>query len=91
MPEIGSILDDREKTHGSFANVATTAQEIKAALARGASFPELDPVMRESLDLIATKLARIANGNPRELDHWKDIAGYATLCFRPAPNMGFDE
>ena len=29
--------------------------------------------------MISTKLARIASGNPNELDHWKDIAGYADL------------
>jgi hypothetical protein len=35
--------------------------------------------MRESLDMISNKIARIVNGNPSEPDHWIDIAGYATL------------
>jgi hypothetical protein len=25
-------------------------------------------------------LARIASGNPEHIDHWDDIAGYATLA-----------
>jgi hypothetical protein len=36
-------------------------------------------MQRESLDMIAHKIARILNGNPNVHDHWHDIAGYATL------------
>ena len=32
-----------------------------------------------ALDMIFHKLARIGCGNNREIDHWRDIAGYATL------------
>lgn len=39
----------------------------------------LTDVQRESIDLIATKLARICCGDPNHRDHWDDIAGYATL------------
>jgi hypothetical protein len=38
-----------------------------------------DPVVREAIDMILHKLARIAAGNPYFEDHWKDIAGYASL------------
>jgi len=33
----------------------------------------------EALEMIATKLSRIVNGNPNKIDNWDDIAGYATL------------
>ncbi|MDY0487330.1 DUF6378 domain-containing protein, partial [Pasteurella multocida] len=32
-----------------------------------------------ALTMIATKIVRIVNGNPHEVDHWRDIVGYATL------------
>lgn len=39
----------------------------------------LDPDQREALDMIASKIARILNGDPNYDDNWIDIAGYATL------------
>ena len=33
----------------------------------------------EALDMILTKIARIATGTKPDLDSWQDIAGYATL------------
>ena len=35
--------------------------------------------MRESLEMVAHKVARILNGNPTNVDSWHDIAGYAAL------------
>jgi hypothetical protein len=29
--------------------------------------------------MIVHKISRIVNGNPDKVDHWVDIAGYATL------------
>lgn len=74
------VLDEREKTHGDFAKVAATAQDLKRTFRR--SRGQLSSAQAEALDLIATKLARIVCGNPNELDHWKDIAGYAELVAR---------
>lgn len=73
------LLAEREKTHGNFADVAYTAQNIKNAFVRPECYSLLGEYQKESLDLIATKIARILNGNPNEIDHWKDIAGYANL------------
>jgi hypothetical protein len=39
-------------------------------------------VQRESLDMIATKIARIVCGDPDELDSWVDIGGYAELVIK---------
>ena len=74
------ILNEREKTHGDFAKVATTACALKQIFRRPAR--ELSPVQTEALDLIATKLARIVCGDPDVRDHWEDIAGYANLVVR---------
>ena len=40
---------------------------------------ELDDDQIEALDMIASKIARVVNGNPNHIDSWIDIAGYATL------------
>lgn len=72
-----AILIEREKTHGNFQLVAKVAQEIKNSIGWAPS--ELDGRQKEALDLIATKIARIVCGNPKERDHWDDIAGYAKL------------
>lgn len=76
------ILDEREKTHGSYANTAATAQALKDVMKQGVNWRTLDDTQREALDLIATKIARILSGNPYEVDHWRDIGGYAVLVAR---------
>ena len=74
------ILDARAKTHGDFTANALVSQQIKNALFHemGGSV-DFSHVQRESLEMIALKLSRIATGNPNVRDHWADIAGYATL------------
>lgn len=77
MSKVDEILKNRDGIHGNFTNVAHTAQCLKACIDEGINQLPLD--MNESLDLICTKIARIANGNYEEIDHWLDIAGYAQL------------
>ena len=76
------ILNEREKTHGAYASTAAMAQQIKDCFKHGQNWLEMDDTQREALDLIATKIARILSGNPREKDHWVDVAGYANLIVR---------
>jgi len=78
MDDVGSLLDSRSKTHGDFSSVASISQRIKL-ICRQNCGPGFDLAMLESLDMIATKIARILAGNPREIDHWADIEGYARL------------
>lgn len=72
------LLNEREKTHGRFEEVAYTARTIRYAMTRDG----MSAVQEEALGMIASKLARIACGNPQEIDHWRDIAGYAELVVR---------
>jgi hypothetical protein len=78
---VDAILNERGNTYGSFETVAGTAQDIKSlihtALIGNPTVLDADQV--EALDMIATKIARILNGNPDHVDSWTDIAGYATL------------
>ena len=79
---MADILDERQKTHGDFDLTAMIAQEMKDAMRRGKNWSEMDDTEREALEMIATKIGRILSGNPHEVDHWRDIAGYAALIER---------
>jgi tetrahydromethanopterin S-methyltransferase subunit B len=74
---IKEILADREKTHGSFDDVAVIAQAIKEIIHKSCDHLYEDQV--EALDMIATKMARILRGNQTYVDSWLDIEGYARL------------
>ena len=73
------VLSDRQSTYGSFEAVAQVAQTLKASMAASKNWPRLRPHQRESLEMIASKIARILNGDPAHSDSWVDIAGYAQL------------
>jgi len=73
------ILAERQKTHGEFHSHAFIAQSIKDEMRSTAAWARLIPPQQEALEMIAHKIARILNGNAYHLDHWDDIAGYATL------------
>ena len=71
------LLNERQATHGDYCATAIIAQALKNELRQ--TEKRRTAAQNESLDMICSKLARIANGNPDEVDHWRDIAGYATL------------
>lgn len=75
---VNQILREREKTHGNFRVHATTSQMLKNVI-NDRSTNELTSSKREALEMIAHKMARILSGNSDTIDHWDDIAGYATL------------
>lgn len=74
-----ALTVERHKTHGDFADNARLSQAIKTLLRTRDAVTSYTDVQREALEMIALKLSRIASGNPHEPDHWRDIAGYATL------------
>jgi len=76
---VSETLETRGTKYGDYTTLASTAQAIKAALKQGINYDSLDTDMRESLDMIAHKMARILNGDPYYVDSWHDISGYATL------------
>jgi hypothetical protein len=78
---VDKILDERASTYGSFKDVAEVAQELKALIHTHLNDigKVLDPDQMEALDMIASKLGRIINGNADYVDSWVDIAGYAQL------------
>lgn len=82
MDTISNILIQRGARYGTFRFVAETAQQIKQSifLCTNSNGPhDFTPDQIESLDMIASKIARIVNGDPNYIDNWEDIAGYAKL------------
>ena len=82
-----ALLAERRRTHGDFLHTAGCAQSLKRSLRLCSShtrtlgydshWDSLPPAVREALEMIAVKQARIISGDWREQDHWRDIAGYA--------------
>lgn len=83
----GSLLVERKKTHGEFADHARITQRLKDVIRDelGEVDKVLSPVAAESLDMIVHKIGRIVAGNADFKDHWVDIAGYATLVADRVP------
>ena len=76
---IDEIIRAKETSHGHFDDTATIAQTQKAVMRRGRNWEGLVNPSKESLEMIATKIARILNGDPNDPEHWNDIAGYARI------------
>ena len=74
-----ALLNERATTHGSFRDNARIAQALKNSFRACPGWERMGPVHRESLDLIALKLARILSGKFDNAEHWIDISGYAQL------------
>ena len=74
------LIDERHKTHGEYNDTARIAQALKSTMRECSSYSNLSPDKQESLDMIASKIARILSGNAETPDHFDDIAGYAMLA-----------
>ena len=77
--QVDSTLEQRGNRYGAFKYHAGISQDLKAVMHGTENWGMLPPSMRESLDMIVHKIARILNGDPFYADSWHDIAGYATL------------
>lgn len=79
---VKEVLNEREKTHGNFTEQALTAQSLKYILSVTPNWHDMPGYMREALELVCTKMARMGHGNWQEVDHPRDISGYAELIVR---------
>ena len=78
---VDKTLDARAEMYGKFKDGASLMQAVKRELAahaakHGKTFAD---DQWEALEMIVHKMGRIVNGDPNVVDHWVDIAGYATL------------
>lgn len=76
---VDSILDEREGQYGSFADVSKTTMGLINIMDFNS---DLNDCQFVALMMIASKIARIVNGDCNKIDSWEDIAGYATLVAR---------
>jgi hypothetical protein len=76
---VETILAQRGKDYGDYASKAQFIQNMKLLIRMSPNWFDLDPDMRESMEMIVHKMGRIAYGDPSHLDSWIDIAGYAKL------------
>jgi hypothetical protein len=80
-----SAVPNRDHQHGGLDAVGVVSQQIKSSMRVGVNWKtnSLHPAAKESLDMIAHKIARVLSGNnPHDFQHWEDIAGYATAFMR---------
>jgi len=77
---IENLIKDRQKTHGDYALRAELSIALQDTLIEmSGNWNRLTPAEQEAVQMICVKLSRIMHGNPHCADHWRDIAGYATL------------
>jgi len=78
---VDKTLDARAENYGKFKDGAELMQAIKRRMADHAAKHDktFADDQWEALEMIVHKIGRIVNGNPDVVDHWVDIAGYATL------------
>jgi len=68
--------------------VSSVSQGIKMTMQIGVNWKYLKAEQRESLEMIANKIGRVLSGDSDFLDHWQDIAGYASLIVKELEDDG---
>ena len=76
------ILDERKRTHGSFADVAKIHEELMLTMHNSPNWVAMTDEHKLALTMISSKLARVLAGDFTFEDHYVDICGYATLAQR---------
>ena len=78
---IEATLAERQAQYGCFEGVARTTGKIMEALSevRVNGLNDLPYPHRMALYMIASKMARIVNGDFNYRDNWHDIGGYSKL------------
>lgn len=80
MTDIVEILSQRHQVYGNFLRQSQIAADLKGVMRAYVRWEDdLAPDQRESLEMIAVKIARALNGDPNHADNWRDIEGYARL------------
>lgn len=77
--DIEKTLAERGNRYGDFAQHAIIAQALKDVMWMNDGWHRLTPAMKQALEVIQDKVARILNGDPTYADNWHDIIGYARL------------
>lgn len=76
---VRDTLGARSSNYGSYNSHERITQNIKNAMRDSPNWTYLTDDKKEALEMVATKIARILNGDPEYHDSWHDIIGYVTL------------
>ena len=76
---IGEILQERGSRYGTFSEIALISQNIKSAMSHSRNWDKLPADMRECLEMLASKIARMLNGDWTYTDNIVDAIGYLQL------------
>ena len=77
--EMKTILADRGRTYGAYADNAHLTQRFKKLLRDAPNFHQMPDYMREGFEMTLHKIARAANGDPTHRDNVVDAIGYLKL------------
>lgn len=76
--QVEVTLAERQNQYGDFKDVAHLSQGLQSLLSVG----NFSDTQQEAIQMICSKLARLACGDADHVDSWHDIAGYATLVVK---------
>ncbi len=76
------LVQERGEKYGEYRDLAMLLDGILMVYAASQNWNLLDSYMKISLIMDAMKTVRILNGDPKELDSWKDKQGYVELVIR---------
>jgi len=76
---IEQTLAERNRYSPAFIELARMSQNLKRTMRAAPNWPSLPADVKESLEMIQLKIARIVIGDPEYADNWHDIIGYAKL------------
>tara|TARA_R110001599_G_scaffold100770_9_gene258138 strand:+ start:5389 stop:5901 length:513 start_codon:yes stop_codon:yes gene_type:complete len=79
MSNVDQTLQQCGNLYGEFSDRARISQNIKNAMQDSQNWSSLSNDKKESLEMIASKISRILNGDPECKDSWHDITGYTKL------------
>lgn len=75
---VDSTLSERQASYGCFEDVAFVTENIINVLKK-CNYDGMPHTHKMAMYMIASKMARLVNGDCNHLDSWHDIQGYAKL------------
>jgi len=79
MTDINKTLEERGSKYGEFKEHAEIAQMLKNTMYSTRQWTGLPAYIKEALEMIQHKIARVLNGDPLYIDTFTDISGYSQL------------
>lgn len=83
MKQVDEVLQERGSKYGDFSDLSLISQKLKDTVFSSINLKhkdeKLNSAIKESIEMICHKLARISNGDAYYLDSWRDMSNYAKL------------